>query len=126
MASVAGARKRCNDCAMVWLTGLPGCCLHSAAPGCCLHSAAHPCTGRLRGARPTPCSRVPLAQGGGSEPLPPHKLSPHDIVRLRPSKGDASGAPLAEGVVYRVKEQAIVVAGVLCVVRGWVGWEGEV
>ncbi|KAI7837886.1 hypothetical protein COHA_008373 [Chlorella ohadii] len=48
--------------------------------------------------------------GGGSEPLPPHKLSPHDIVRLRPSKGDASGPPLAEGVVYRVRDSAITVA----------------
>ena len=58
------------------------------------------------------CVRV---QGGGAEPLPPHKMSPHDIVRLRPSKGDGSGPPLAEGVVYRVKDAAIIIAG------GWVG-----
>lgn len=38
-------------------------------------------------------------------------MSPHDIVRLRPSKGDASGPPLAEGVVYRVRDSAITVAG---------------
>ncbi|PRW39069.1 DNA-binding SMUBP-2 isoform B [Chlorella sorokiniana] len=49
-------------------------------------------------------------KGGGTEPLPPHKMSPHDIVRLRPSKGDASGPPLAEGVVYRVRDNAITVA----------------
>ncbi|KAL4427329.1 hypothetical protein ABPG77_003238 [Micractinium sp. CCAP 211/92] len=49
-------------------------------------------------------------KGGGSEPLPPHKFSPHDIVRVRPSKGDGSGAPLAEGVVYRVRDSAITVA----------------
>lgn len=55
--------------------------------------------------------RPASVQGGGSEPLPPHKLSPHDIVRVRPSKGDGGGAPLAEGVVYRVKDSAITVAG---------------
>ncbi|GAB4814237.1 hypothetical protein N2152v2_001283 [Parachlorella kessleri] len=49
-------------------------------------------------------------KGGGTKPLPPHKLSPHDIVRLRPSKADSSGSPLTEGVVYRVKEQSLVVA----------------
>ncbi|KAL4440242.1 hypothetical protein ABPG75_003243 [Micractinium tetrahymenae] len=49
-------------------------------------------------------------KGGGSEPLPPHKFSPHDIVRLRPSKGDGSGPPLAEGVVYRVRDSAMTVA----------------
>jgi hypothetical protein len=58
--------------------------------------------------RPASCAPP---QGGGSAPLPPHKLSPHDIVRLRPSKGDASGPPLAEGVVYRVRDAAVTVAG---------------
>ena len=57
-------------------------------------------------------------QGGGAEPLPPHKMSPHDIVRLRPSKGDASGPPLAEGVVSRVRDTAITVAGG----EGLCGW----
>jgi hypothetical protein len=55
-------------------------------------------------------------QGAGTAPLPPHKFSPHDIVRLRPSKGgggEGGGAPLAEGVVYRVRDAAITVAGVL-------------
>lgn len=49
-------------------------------------------------------------KGGGTEPLPAHKLSPHDIVRLRPSKGEGSGPPLAEGVVYRVRDAAITIA----------------
>lgn len=50
--------------------------------------------------------------GAGADPLPPHKFSPHDIVRLRPSRGDAGGggAALAEGVVYRVREGSITVA----------------
>ena len=64
------------------------------------------CTDGRRGA-----SRSPPPQGGGGEPLPPHKLSPHDIVRLRPSKGDGGGPPLAEGVVYRVRDASITVAG---------------
>ena len=59
---------------------------------------------------PAPPS-VTSAQGSGSDPLPQHKMSPHDIVRLRPSKGDGSGPPLAEGVVYRVRDAAITVAG---------------
>ncbi|KAL4856486.1 DNA-binding protein SMUBP-2 [Chlorella vulgaris] len=54
--------------------------------------------------------RTLLTLGGGSQPLPPHKLSPHDIVRLRPSKGDGAGPALAEGVVYRVKDAAITLA----------------
>ena len=43
-------------------------------------------------------------------PLPPHKLTPHDVVAIRPSKGDASGDPLCSGVVYRVRDTAIEVA----------------
>lgn len=43
-------------------------------------------------------------------PLPPHKLSPHDVVCVRPGKGDTSGEPLCEGVVYRVRDTAVEVA----------------
>lgn len=50
-------------------------------------------------------------------PLPPHKLTPHDVVAIRPSKGpsggDADGAggePPCSGVVYRVRDEAIEVA----------------
>ena len=45
-----------------------------------------------------------------AQPLPPHKLSPHDLVEVRPSKGPSEGAPLASGVVYRVRDDVIVVA----------------
>ena len=65
-------------------------------------------------APPRPLPLAPsMVQGAGGPPLPlpPHKLSPHDIVRLRPSRGEAGGAPLAEGVVYRVRDTAITVAG---------------
>ena len=43
-------------------------------------------------------------QGGGtiSVPLPAHKVSPHDVVELRPSKGDASLPAIASGVVHRL------------------------
>lgn len=67
---------------------------------------------------PLRCSR---SQGGGTQPLPPHKLAPHDIVRLRPSKGDGGGAALAEGVVYRIRDAAITVAGTICVAQGCSG-----
>ena len=43
-------------------------------------------------------------------PLPQNKLTPHDVVAIRPSKGDASGDPLCSGVVYRVRDTAIEVA----------------
>ena len=43
-------------------------------------------------------------------PLPPHKLSPHDVVCVRPGKGDTSGEPLCEGVVYRVRDTAVEIA----------------
>ena len=43
-------------------------------------------------------------------PLPPHKLSPHDVVDLRANKGDSNGPALASGLVYRVKDDAITVA----------------
>lgn len=78
------------------------------------HWELHPSLGQLPAV-----NRHGAPQGGGSEPLPPHKFSPHDIVRVRPSKGDGSGAPLAEGVVYRVRDSAITVAG-----GGGGGWGG--
>lgn len=43
-------------------------------------------------------------------PLPAHKFGPHDVVDLRPNKGDSSGDPLCSGVIYRCKDDAIVVA----------------
>jgi hypothetical protein len=50
--------------------------------------------------------------GPAPVPLPPHKLSPHDVVALRPNSQPqgAGGPPLCSGLVYRVKETAIVVA----------------
>jgi hypothetical protein len=50
--------------------------------------------------------------GPVATPLPPHKLSPHDVVALRPNSQPqgAGGPPLCSGLVYRVKETAIVVA----------------
>ena len=44
-----------------------------------------------------------MGASGQAEPLPSHKFGPHDVVALRPSKGDTTGDPLAEGLVYRVK-----------------------
>ncbi len=51
-------------------------------------------------------------QGGGtlSVPLPPHKFSSHDVVDIRPSKAAAGGPPLASGVVFRVRDEQVVVA----------------
>lgn len=43
-------------------------------------------------------------------PLPPHKFTPHDVVSLKPSKADASKPPVGQGVVYRVRDDALVVA----------------
>ena len=42
--------------------------------------------------------------------LPAHKFHPHDIVIMKPSKGDSSSETLLEGVVYRVRENSITVA----------------
>lgn len=52
--------------------------------------------------------------GGAPAPLPAHKFSPHDVVAVRPnaaasSNGDAA-ASIAQGVVYRVHDDKIVVA----------------
>ena len=58
-------------------------------------------------------------RGGGTAeppPLPTHKLSPHDIVALRPVSAAAAGGgggladAVAQGVVYRVTETRVVVA----------------
>ena len=43
-------------------------------------------------------------------PLPPHKLTPHDVVALRANKGDAGGDPLCAGVVYRVRDAQLEIA----------------
>lgn len=50
------------------------------------------------------------ASGKDLLPLPAHKFGPHDIVAIRPSRGEAGGAPLAQGVVYRLHESSLVVA----------------
>ncbi len=51
-------------------------------------------------------------QGGGTIflPLPPHKFSSHDVVDIRPSKAASTGPSLAGGVIFRVKDDQIVVA----------------
>jgi len=69
-------------------------------------------------------------KGGGTTPLPPHKITPHDLVRIRPNKADpssvsgggrggggehydsnnSSSSVLASGIVYRIKEDSITVA----------------
>lgn len=48
----------------------------------------------------------------GEDILPEHKFSPHDVVRIRPSRGDGNvnSPTLTEGVVYRVKETSITIA----------------
>ncbi|GJP51811.1 hypothetical protein CLOM_g10946 [Closterium sp. NIES-68] len=42
--------------------------------------------------------------------LPPHKFTPHDVVAIRANKGDGAQPAIAQGVVYRVREDAVVVA----------------
>jgi ATP-dependent RNA/DNA helicase IGHMBP2 len=69
-------------------------------------------------------------KGGGTTPLPPHKITPHDLVRIRPNKADpssvsgggrggggehydsnnSSSSVLANGIVYRIKEDSVTVA----------------
>ena len=54
-----------------------------------------------------------MLQGSGGPltlPLPQHSFSPHDVVDIRPHKGDNSGPPLAEGLVYRIRNDSITVA----------------
>ena len=55
--------------------------------------------------RPTGDNKAP--------PLPPHKLTPHDIVCLRPNKADnttGTEEPLCSGVVYRVRDTRLEIA----------------
>jgi len=61
---------------------------------------------------PTPIKQPGWMQGGGtiSVPLPPHKFSSHDVVDIRPTKAASGGPALASGVVFRVKDEQIVVA----------------
>lgn len=47
---------------------------------------------------------------GGGAPLSAHKLSPHDVVAIRPNKGDSSSPSIARGVIYRVGD-AFIKAG---------------
>ena len=52
---------------------------------------------------PLHMSSLPF-QGGGAlagVPLSAHKVRPHDVVELRPSKGDASQPAVASGIVHR-------------------------
>ena len=43
-------------------------------------------------------------------PLPPNRLSPHDVVCLRANKATSEGEPLASGVVYRIRDAQIEIA----------------
>lgn len=58
--------------------------------------------------RTTPTSQAFHAHA--PQPLPPHALTPHDVVALRPGTKGPPPPPLAQGVVYRVRDDAIVVA----------------
>ncbi|KAK9808936.1 hypothetical protein WJX72_006613 [[Myrmecia] bisecta] len=51
-------------------------------------------------------------KGAGTVPvsLPPHKFSPHDVVDLKPNKASPSDPAIVGGVVYRVKEEVIIIA----------------
>ncbi|KAK9868471.1 hypothetical protein WJX84_007692 [Apatococcus fuscideae] len=51
-------------------------------------------------------------KGGGtiSSPLPPHRFGPHDVVALKPNKADPGAIALATGVVYRTRDDFIVIA----------------
>ncbi|CAI5513333.1 unnamed protein product, partial [Closterium sp. Naga37s-1] len=58
----------------------------------------------------------PAGSGAGSGSrasgpvLPPHKFTPHDVVAIRANKAEGAQAAIAQGVVYRVREDAVVVA----------------
>jgi superfamily I DNA and/or RNA helicase len=49
-------------------------------------------------------------KNSGAPPLPPHKLTPHDIVAIKANKGEPGGDPLCAGVVYRVRDAALEIA----------------
>jgi ATP-dependent RNA/DNA helicase IGHMBP2 len=48
--------------------------------------------------------------GTEKTPLPPHRFSPHDVVEVRPSKGGGAADALTSGLVYRVHDDALVIA----------------
>lgn len=48
--------------------------------------------------------------GGPHVELPPHKFGPHDVVAIRHSRGPMDGPAVTTGVIYRIRETAIVVA----------------
>jgi len=47
-------------------------------------------------------------KNNGQDPLPASKMSPSDVVEIRQHKGD--GAPIVEGVVFRMDDSSITVA----------------
>ncbi|MCO5594805.1 hypothetical protein L7F22_048839 [Adiantum nelumboides] len=49
-------------------------------------------------------------QSNKGELLPPHKMTSHDVVILKPNKAESSSSPLGQGIVYRVKDTSIIVA----------------
>ncbi|GAA0151831.1 DNA metabolism protein [Lithospermum erythrorhizon] len=49
-------------------------------------------------------------QSNKGDVLPPHKFGTHDVVVLKPNKGDLGSPPLGQGVVYRIKDSSITVA----------------
>jgi len=49
-------------------------------------------------------------QPNRSDLLPPHKLTPHDVVNVKLNKGDANSPSLGQGTVYRVKDNALIIA----------------
>lgn len=64
------------------------------------HSTTNTCAAIQQGA----------ASGTALQPLPQHCFSPHDVVALRPAKGDANAPAVTSGVVYRLKETAVIIA----------------
>lgn len=49
-------------------------------------------------------------QANRGDLLPPHKLTPHDVVNLKLNKGDGNSPSLGQGTVYRIKDNSIVLA----------------
>lgn len=49
-------------------------------------------------------------QSNKGDVLPAHKLSPHDVVVLKPNKADIGSPALGQGVVYRLKDSSITIA----------------
>jgi ATP-dependent RNA/DNA helicase IGHMBP2 len=56
------------------------------------------------------CAAQGAASGKELQPLPQHRFSPHDMVALRPARGEPGGPVVAAGVVYRLQETAVVIA----------------